>query len=109
MKRVLLIDDVRTEVNLPQHAQSIDMIARNYWAGIDALLYLPKWDLLLLDHDLSSFNPGDGKERTGYDIMCWLEEFTAYLPGEIEIVSANPVGRKRMQLVIEKLYKKDST
>ena len=36
--------------------------------------------------------------------MCWLEENPKYLPGEIKCVSANPVGVKRIEQVIDKLY-----
>lgn len=92
---ILLIDDLR---NIPA-----THIARDYFAGIEAL-ELGVWDVLLLDHDLASYED-DGTERTGYDVMCWLEEHPEYLPRkEIKIVSANPVGRARMQIVIDKLY-----
>lgn len=58
---------------------------------------------LSLDHDL-----GDGN-GTGYDVVCWLEEMfysdeKFILPIETKVHSANPVGRKRMLQVIEKLY-----
>lgn len=95
--RTLLIDDVRT-IGDP------DLIARNYWSGVTCLATFPQWELLLLDHDLASFD-AKGKEKTGYDIMCWLEEHTEYLPKKIELVTSNPVGRKKMQLVIDQLYK----
>ena len=110
--RVLLIDDTRME-DAPNIMRRIDLIARNARAGFDALSKMGPWDLLLLDHDLNSFD-ANGKEWTGYDIMCFLEEEVAagresILPGKIEIVSSNPVGRKRMQMVIDKLYKKENT
>jgi len=58
---------------------------------------------LYLDHDLASFE-GD-KEKTGYDVICWLEENTEYLPIHgIYCVSSNPVGRSRINQVIDKLY-----
>lgn len=116
--RVLLIDDTRSE-DAPNIMRRIDLIARNYWSGIDAIVKMGPWDLLLLDHDLNCFVTGvttpDSKkevqispiEFTGYSIMCFLEANPEYLPGKIEIVSSNPVGRKRMQMVIDKLYKKD--
>jgi hypothetical protein len=91
--RVLLIDDKRD--------LKANRVARNYHQGIVALKQ-EKWDLLLLDHDLGDFH--DGTEKTGYDIMLFLEEHPQYLPGKIEIVSSNPVGRRRMQVVIDKLY-----
>ena len=94
--RVLLIDDVR---NL-----EADVIARNYSEGIRQLELNGPWDLLLLDHDLASFIDGD--EKTGYHVMCWLEEYTQYLPKKIECVSANPVGRAKIESVINILYRR---
>ena len=56
-----------------------------------------------LDHDLGLV---DGeRERTGYDVLLWLEREVAEgrwalpLP-EIRVHSANPVGRKRMEQAI---------
>jgi hypothetical protein len=111
--RVLLIDDTRTE-DAPNIMRKVDLIARNYWTGIAALNKLGPWDVLLLDHDLNSFVEGTNKEYTGYDIMLFLEEEVqagreSVLPGRIEIVSSNPVGRKRMQVVIDKLYNKEKS
>jgi hypothetical protein len=62
------------------------------------------WDVLYLDHDISSYE--DGREYTGYDVMCFLEANPHLLPREIRLVTANPAGRVRMQAVIEKLYGK---
>lgn len=93
--KTLLIDDMR---NL-----KADRVARTFDEGITALQE-EVWDVLLLDHDLGCFD-SDGKEYTGYDIMCWLEENPEFLPVcDIRIVSSNPVGRQRMQQVIDKLY-----
>lgn len=94
--RVLLIDDIRN--------MTADRVARNFTEGIEALKS-EKWDLLLLDHDLSSYV--DGKEKTGYDVMCFLEENPQYLPGKIKLVTSNPVGRYNMQVVIDKLYSEE--
>jgi hypothetical protein len=93
--KTLLIDDMR---DLPA-----TFVARDYFAGIEALEN-HEWDVLLLDHDLATWDD-DGNEKTGYDVMCWLEEHPEHLPrDEIRIVSANPIGRQRMQIVIDKLY-----
>jgi hypothetical protein len=106
--KVLLIDDTRTE-EAPNIMRKIDLIARTYWTGIDALTKMGPWDVLLLDHDLNSFVEGTNKEYTGYDVMCFLEANPEFLPKRIEVVSSNPVGRKRMQIVIDQLYKKEQT
>ena len=93
--RTLLIDDVRDIY--------ADVIARNYTEGIRQLELNGPWDSLILDHDLASFI--DGKEYTGYDVMCWLEENQEFLPTSITCCSSNPVGRERIQTVINKLIK----
>lgn len=93
--KTLLIDDMR---NL-----KADKIARTYDDGIKAL-ESEQWDVLLLDHDLGCFDK-NGREWTGYDVMCWLETHLKYLPTcDIRVVSSNPAGRIRMESVINKLY-----
>lgn len=101
--RILLIDDERT-------IEGVTKVARTFDEGIRALLE-GNWDLLYLDHDLSDFVGSDlvrkpeGKtEWTGYDVMCWLEQFSVHLPKSIVIVSSNPSGAQRIGLVIQKLY-----
>ena len=94
-ERKLGIDDER-------ELRFCGVLCRNYWEGINALTNMGPWDVLYLDHDLSSYH--DGCEFTGYDIMCFLEENTHLLPKKIELVTANPAGRKRMEMIIKKLY-----
>ena len=95
----LLIDDTRTNI-------AADIIARTFEDGIKALKE-NKIDVLYLDHDLgfNHYSNNYSDEKTGYDIMCWLEQNQQYLPTTIVCVSANPVGAKRINQVIEKLYK----
>ena len=93
--RTLLIDDIRDI--------KTTVVARTYQEGIDALMNDGPFDVLYLDHDLASYDE-DGNEKTGYHILCWLEEFPEYLPGHVELVTANPVGRRRMIQVLYKLY-----
>lgn len=89
----LLIDDQR---NLPA-----DRVARTYQEGIDALAER-HWDILYLDHDLGDFSGVEGRELSGYDIACWLEQHPQHLPDRIEIVTSNPVGRRRIEAALEK-------
>lgn len=89
--KILLIDDVRTLASAK--------IARTFAEGISALRD-EQWDVLLLDHDLGE---EDGKDGTG--IMNWLEENTQYLPKQITLVTSNPVGKERMQKIVDKLYR----
>lgn len=91
---ILLIDDKRN-LEVATH------VARSYFEGI-LMLQSEPFGLLLLDHDLGDYY--NGKEYTGYDILCWLEQNQQYLPEEIVLVTDNPSARKKMQLVIDKMY-----
>lgn len=63
---------------------------------------------LSLDHDLG-LRTATG-ERTGYDVLLWLEgevgsgRWTAPLPG-ITIHTGNPVGRVRMARVLRTIHR----
>lgn len=92
--RTLLIDDLRS---IPA-----TIVTRTYEDGVKALTLGGPFDILYLDHDLGDEGT---PERTGYTIMCFLEANPEYLPKEIVIVSSNPVGRQKMQVVIDKLYR----
>lgn len=101
--RKLLIDDTRDEAS-PEVLMAVDCIARNYWEGIRQLTLNGPWDLLLLDHDLHSYDEKQ-KEWTGYDIACLLEELTQnghlnLVPKEIRCVSSNPEGKRRIEVVL---------
>ena len=59
---------------------------------------------LSLDHDIACFR-ADGREMTGYDVLMFVVERNVNggkAPEEISIHSANPVGRARMQGVIDR-------
>lgn len=98
--KTLLIDDLR-EIKA-------DVVARTFDDGIQALRSGGKFDVLYLDHDLGEDElcliEGDKYPKTGYGIMVFLENNPHLLPGEIVLVTSNPVGRKNMQAVINKLY-----
>lgn len=105
--KVLLIDDMRDLENvMPSYSKYKDftgITARSYDVGIAELKSNSPFDVLFLDHDLASYDEA-GREKTGYDIMCFLEANLELLPKEIVLVTSNPVGRQRMQAVIDKLY-----
>lgn len=90
--RTLLIDDLRN-INAT-------VIARTFDEGIKALK-TERFDILYLDHDLADIDD----RKTGYGIMNFLEENRHLLPTKIVLVTANPVGRVKMQVVIDLLYK----
>ena len=60
---------------------------------------------LSLDHDLDFDD--NGKEMSGYDVICWIENMmhtSDYQPPKkIFCHSQNPVGRKRIQVVIDRI------
>lgn len=74
------------------------------------LLRSGKVEEISLDHDLGLAS--DEAERTGYDVLRWLEEavatgaWTFPLP-EIRIHSANPVGKRRMEHAIDSIQRLD--
>ncbi len=61
-----------------------------------------------LDHDLSIDDTiGQPKgEKTGYDVVCWMEENSVWPVDGVVVHSMNPVGRQRMQVVIDAHYKR---
>lgn len=64
-----------------------------------------KVDEISLDHDLGFFSESEGKEITGYDVLCKIEEhwFGRKVSFHIKVHSANPVGVQRMLSVINNL------
>lgn len=61
---------------------------------------------LSLDHDLGD----DANIGTGYDVLLWIERAIGatprvlhYIPENITVHSANPVGRDRMMRAIESI------
>ena len=80
--------------------------AYNVWEALFKLELL-QYKELSLDHDLNSFL-GPYKELTGYDIVQWLVQRKLdgkYIPPIITIHSANPVGAKNMQELIDRYLK----
>jgi hypothetical protein len=61
-----------------------------------------------LDHDLGLTTPE--AERTGYDVLLWLEAEVAtgtwhFEVPKIQVHSANPVGRRRMEQAIASIQR----
>lgn len=81
----LLIDDERCHIHT-------DMIARTAQAGRKALL-CGGWECVCFDHDL-------GEEESGYDVLVWGLE-NGLIPSKVQLVTSNPVGRKRMREALE--------
>lgn len=61
---------------------------------------------LSLDHDL-----GDDARGTGYDVLLWIEEQVAcneFVPPAINIHSANPAARQRMEAAVRAIMRSSS-
>lgn len=87
----LYLDDIRT---------APEGWTRVYWPD-EAIALLQQGNVtdISLDHDL-----GDDSRGTGYDVVKWIEEAVitrGFVPPQIIIHSANPVGRDRMQRGID--------
>jgi len=103
--RVLLIDDNRTPA-LIKNTYNIDVTVQgwSYTEGLELLINNQPFDILLLDHDLASYD-NNGVEKTGLDVMYFLEAHPQHTPKEIMFVTANPVGRQNMQNVYKRIKK----
>ena len=96
----LYVDDVRI---IPEGWD----YARNYSEAIVKLLTI-EYDEISLDHDIASYDV-NGKEMTGYDIVMWLATRKmlgqGHVPNIIHCHSANPVGRKNIESVVNRYLK----
>jgi len=59
-----------------------------------------------LDHDLTiSQTIGyPDNEKTGHDVVCWMEENNVWPPDGVKVHSLNPAGRLKMEQAIRKRY-----
>jgi hypothetical protein len=98
--KILFLDDVRNPKDCGYRDEDC-VVVRNVQEAIKTFFSM-KFDLLSLDHDL-------GMSETGYDFLCILEDFAHKglfkknpLP-EFVVHSANPVGKSRMLMAIDKI------
>ena len=101
---ILWLDDIRDP---NEHGYVGAVWARTYEEAV-AALRTGTISRCSLDHDLNvsqtlgTYTEG---ERTGYHVLCFLEENPQYLPPlGIRVHSMNPAGRYRMERLVEKLY-----
>lgn len=86
------LDDIRAPL------EDWDVIVRNYESCIKILMS-GRVTELSLDHDL-------GTEKTGYDVLCWIEFHVAeenFKPPIIWIHTSNLSAREKMMLAVEKI------
>lgn len=87
--KTLLIDDMRNIL--------ADRVCRTFEEGLEAIKE-GGWGILYLDHDL-----GDAQDRSGYDIIRYIEENQELRPDVVIIVSSNPVGVKNIQAALKSM------
>lgn len=85
----LLIDDIRSVGQ--------DIVARTPDEGKAMLQEYPVTHLYI-DHDLGLDANGNEYDN-GYKVVCWAIE-NGYLPPYVQIVSSNPVGRKKIEAAL---------
>lgn len=97
MKKFLWVDDLRDPPDdLPEGL--VWDVARSYQEAIDKLQE-SCYDVISLDHDL-------GEEKSGYDVLCWIEEKFHFGEKPVKLVyihTANPEGARRMYLALYNL------
>lgn len=83
-------------------------IAKNYEEAVE-ILSTHDIEQAWLDHDLAYEHYGhtpesEYKEKTGYDVVLWMEENNKWPTETCMVHSMNPEGSKRMCEVIAKHY-----
>ena len=101
---MLWLDDFR---NPAAHGYFLARWAKTYEEAID-LLDTGEITFASLDHDLGweSTLGLTTREKTGYDVICFIEEHNLWPIDGIAVHSSNPVGRERMNQVIYNHYGK---
>ena len=75
-----------------------------------ALLETGKVEFASLDHDLAEEHYADMdrstgfKEKTGYEVVCWMEQYDIWPPLGCAVHSFNPVGKARMLAAMDRVY-----
>ena len=72
----------------------------------EAIEYLKKGDVKFasLDHDLGEQATLGNWVNDGYDVILWMEENNIWPIDGVRVHSLNPVGRKRMEVVVKAHY-----
>jgi hypothetical protein len=94
MQVKLWLDDIRDPVRFGRLGW---LWVKDYDAALEALQTLEISEASL-DHDLSLLQTiGQvDEEKTGYDVVLWMEEHGVFPPEGVTVHSANPAGARRM-------------
>lgn len=99
----LWLDDVREPW---KHGYILSEWAKTYDQAI-TFLCTGEVTFASLDHDLSveaACGLPAPEEKTGYDVVCWMEEHNVWPSEGVVVHSMNPAGKARMVQVINKHY-----
>lgn len=114
VKFFLWLDDIRDPAT---HIESY-LEEKWFWAKTAqaAIMALRSGNVIFasLDHDLTDEQMIRGGylgqiyedgQKSGYDVVLWLEQHPEFWPTNgVQVHTANPAGRARMQQVIDKHY-----
>jgi len=98
----LWLDDVRDPV---EHGYIGYLWVKTYEEAIE-VLSTGRVLCASLDHDLgicSTLGMHTG-EKTGYDVVCWMEEHNIWPRYGVRVHSVNPAGKTRMEAAIRRAY-----
>jgi CheY-like chemotaxis protein len=100
-KRILILEDDHY-----RHLAFEKALVGNYVKIVEtaqeciALLKDESWGALFLDHDLGGEQMVESGDGTGYEVACWLEEYTQRIPPLVIIHSLNPGGAAKMNAAL---------
>lgn len=105
----IYLDDLRVPTDTYYLATDM-VVVRSYYAFRDILAaHAEDITFISFDHDLGqeSYCPERGRELSGYDCLCLVEELLAEgrikKAPEMRVHSDNPSGRQRIKSVIDDL------
>lgn len=97
----LWLDDVRKPY---EHGRIGWLWVKGYQSAVDAF---EEYEVVeaSLDHDLTIQQTcgNDDGEKTGYDLVCWMEERGIYPRDGVHVHSMNPSGADRMRLALSRM------
>jgi len=95
------LDDIRTP---PDNTWTWCKSAQDFES---VLQHIAEVTDISFDHDIASYDARTGDEITGYHCLCMIEKIWwndgNFVVPRMTVHSANPVGRARMQKLIDKM------
>ena len=119
MKQYIYLDDVRTPTQGVGEDNQPWVVVRSYDEFVEKVneIGLENIQMVSLDHDLGDTAMTEWKnnvyhnykldydnitEKTGYDVVCYMEQHNKWPTKGCYVHSANPVGKNKMLAAIQK-------